>query len=162
MGWFFKEKKTGFDETARLLASQRRNANTELETRRKELELERIQMKHDLEMVKLKAEIAEYEDEDDDMLDMESHLKSLLQKGMTQRLPQAAAPIDKPPLAPQPVGVSFSDEQIAAMIKNLNPMQKLVAKRSSDETISNFIRERVPDIDQDSINRAIFMVREDL
>lgn len=161
MGWFFKKKKDSFDDKARELAAERRLANSALETRRKELELERLEMRHDLEMAKLKSEIAEYQD--DDEFDLDSQFQSFMVNSLKNKLPQAAPQqVQSSPLAPQPVGVSFTDDQIKNIIHNMNPLQKIMAKRSSDDTIAGYIREKVPDIDDDSINRAIFIIREDL
>jgi hypothetical protein len=65
------------------------------------------------------------------------------------------------PTASQPVQLQhFSDEQIQILINSMNMNQKAVLSVLSDEQIKQMIKEKIPNVDEDSINRAVLLLRK--
>lgn len=163
MVWPFTTKKAGFDEDARALAAERRKMNTEYENRRKELELAKMELEYELKMKKLEAEIAEYADEDEPD-DIDGMFKTFITQSLNKRTVQGAAivPHQTDISPPNPARVSISNEQFKEYWDSLGGIKQKIAKMMSDDQLKGLIVSKIPNIDDDSLNRAIFMVREDL
>ena len=146
----------------------RQRIKLDLEAHRLELEVKKQEMQMELERLKFEREIMQQEriqkwqdltggDDDEEEGDtLDSALIKILGRAFTPQ--QASAPVTTPAPAPAQV-VSLTHQQIKAQLDSLPPQYKEMAKKMSDEDIRRFAIEQLPNIDADSTNRVVEVVR---
>lgn len=140
-------------EQKRLLMQQQQANALELMVKQQELKLREIQVKID--------EIDDqYEDEDE--FSPENMFMNIVQKA----IPQFQAPTGVNPSKEQSVistpnagGLSLTDEQLKQYWDTVPAHYKLIAKGMSDEQIKEFIKQKQPNLDANTLERAILVIR---
>jgi len=160
MSWFssiFRKKQPyRFTDEEREISADIRRQKAEIS--RMKLERENLvhKMEMDKKMLELKTEIAELKgiDEDDEQPqdDFGSLIQMLNMMGGNQQQPQQFQ-------QQQPQKISLTDEQLKKIWEDLPAAAKSFSKKSSDETIKTMIVSNMPHIDEDSIHRALALVR---
>jgi len=146
----------------------RQKIKLDLEAHRLELEVKKQELQMELERLKFEREMMQQErlqkwqdltggDEDEEEGDtLDSALIKILGRAFTPQ--QASAPVTTPAPAPVQV-VSLTHQQIKAQLDSLPPQYKEMAKKMSDEDIRRFAIEQLPNIDADSTQRVVEVVR---
>lgn len=146
----------------------RQKIKLDLEAHRLELEVKKQELQMELERLKFEREIMQQErlqkwqdltggDEDEDEGDtLDSALIKILGRAFTPQ--QVSAPVTTPAPAPVQV-VSLTHQQIKAQLDSLPPQYKEMAKKMSDEDIRRFAIEQLPNIDAESTQRVVEVVR---
>jgi len=160
MSWFssiFRKKQPyRFTDEEREISADIRRQKAEIS----KMKLERENLIHKMEMerkmLELKAEITELKGIDGDDEQPQDDFRSLIQMlammGGNQQQPQQFQ-------QQQPQKISLTDEQLKKIWEDLPAAAKSFSKRSSDETIKSLILSNMPNIDDDSMQRAISLVR---
>ena len=142
----------------------------ETDKRMQELKLKR----QELEVAKLEAEISEYDLDDqapmqqiteavaqDDSSD--KMLMNILTPIIMNSMQKTNAPVVNnsmsTPHNSTAALVAFSDEQLKQYWKDVPKYVKAMAKTMSDEQIKNLIKGKLSNIDDDSLNRAVAIIR---
>ena len=146
----------------------RQKVKLDLEAHRLQLEVKKQEMEMELERLKFERELMQQErlqkwqeltggDDDEEEGDtLDSALIKILGRAFTPQ--QASAPVTTPAPAPVQV-VSLTHQQIKAQLDSLPPQYKEMAKKMSDEDIRRFAIEQLPNIDADSTQRVVEVVR---
>lgn len=166
-----QEKAHAFDKEDRELSLQVRRQKAELAQQRAQLDLELMRLRAEREKADLEAQIADARARLDDMYsDDEPEVDNggsaadamlmMLMSKMFQSPPAAAPPASQPtpPSAP-PSGDSISDEELQEMWEQVPSGYKKLARKMSDEQVAGYIRKQLPNIDTDSMTRALRVVR---
>jgi predicted Holliday junction resolvase-like endonuclease len=134
---------------------QQREHTRKLNALKRQLDMERLILEAQVQKAELEQELDELtgaDEEDDDGID------SIFANFIKQAMPQQAKPIEVP--AAEANGeVNLSDEQIKKYWQDMNFVQRAFAKRQSDEQIKEFLIQKEPRLSQDSLNRAVSVVR---
>jgi len=146
----------------------RQKVKLDLEAHRLELEVKKQEMEMELERLKFEREIMQQErmqkwqelvggDDDEEEGDtLDSALIKILGRAFTPQ--QASAPVTTPAPAPVQV-VSLTHQQIKAQLDSLPANYKEMAKQMSDEDLRRFAIEQIPNIDAESTQRVVEVVR---
>jgi len=160
----FKKKRTpnhDFDDTDRTLSADIRAMKGE----HKKLLIEKDKLKAQMELEKPREEIAEIrgdydEDEDvevEDMMNPDMLMMSMLTKlmsGQAQSVPRS----DLTPTSTHQ-GQSITDEQIRTYLSQMPRIVIKKIKKLKDEDLKPLIKSHLPDIDEDSLDRAIIQIK---
>jgi len=171
VGIFNKKKKTNRTVTdeQRESSLESRRLNAELKQLKQELETEKLRQQHELSMMRLEeeklklqdkiADYTEYEEENEtEGLSMEKILMSII----TSKL---AGGVLSSPLTPNsleidtPASPSFSDEEIQYFINQMPKAQLKQAKKMPDSLLKKTILSQVPNADEETIQRAITLIK---
>lgn len=180
--WSLFKKKAGHDlnDEDRALSQQMRMRNKEMALLKAEQEKEYAEKLHDLRMAKLDYELEKYlpdEEEETQALSENNSPESLMASMAMMALmgnKSPAPPVGQhttsplsgarhPPATtsaqPSDEGVHITDEEIKEYWSRMPALHKKMAKAAPVAVIENKIREHVPGIDQDSLNRAVMFVK---
>jgi len=154
--WPFKSKRHVLTDADRDLSLERRR----LAMNRDLLDLELYKARHDLEMAQIQNDLQQLRSEGGDGEDsmLNQALTLLMSRAFGDQTPAGSIPQTPPQVLPT-AGVSFSDEQLRDTWQQLPKIARKVAMSWSDEQLSQFIQGKMPGVDQDTINRAIAVVR---
>lgn len=139
------------------------NIKLEAAKRREELEDELDEIRHEREVRRLEREVRmqealerlQPEEEEIEGDSPETLLISLLSRVMNKAPSQSPAQVVENP--PKPV--TFSPEKVKNIWDGLSDTEKAIAKRMTDEQIRDYLINQIPNIDKDSIEKAIAVVR---
>lgn len=153
-GYVFDEEDQIAATEAKRLKAERNRLMQEMALERQKFELDKL--RH--EQAQLYAEMAGDDDEEDDDDDggpsPESMLMTLL---MSKIQPTPATPQGVP--VQQVSRVHYTDEEINQILESIpKPVLKL-AKKMDDATLHKHILARAPNVDEDSVIRAVAMLR---
>ena len=139
--------------------NQHRQELRDLNLLKRKLDMEIMVQEAELEKAKIAMELADIEAElgEEEDSSPESMLMGLIQKAMPQT---QTAPIPKTSINAPSGAVSFTDEQIKQIWSSVPSFYRGVAKTLSDEQVKEFIKQKQPNIDVDSLNRAILIIRQ--
>jgi hypothetical protein len=159
-------KKTDSPQAESEDMAELRNFKAEIKRQELKMKLAEQQLEHKERMMDLQDRIQEMQErmfgDDDDSGggNVENMLMQfIMQKGMQQQGSQPLNTQHTPP--PTPAAVSISEEQLQEYWKSLPRIQRKMAKMASDEQIGALLRDKVKNIDDDSIKRAIELIRND-
>jgi len=169
-----------FGDTDRELSAEIRKQKAEYNKARQELDLKLLTLENKKKQIELEADIAEasqrlkeisgYDDEEEeepetnnDFTSIISAIPMLMQTFNNQNQTPNSNTVSVVTTPPQPIkqelGVSLSDEELQNMYKQIPKTAKAIAKTMSDETLKNYLKGQIPNLDEDTINRAIALVR---
>lgn len=163
------------------LGRQRREMNKRIENLKLAQTEEIMQKRHEVEMAKLDCELDKYSDDPAEEIesaakDPDSMINNMMMMAMINMMGKNGAspvpfannppapvgfipPHHPPVLPPTDAGVSISDEEIKIFWEKMPKHHKILAKAAPDGVIAAKIRETIPNIDDDSVQRAINFVR---
>lgn len=157
---FFRQKPKGleFDDNDRAMSLEVRRAKRDLLQTRQQLEVERTR----LEIEKIRAEIDEirgqFEDDEDEpeqsATSPESMLSGILMAAMANKQQQQPPA----PVAQAIPPAELTDEEIKRLIDSFPKHQVKLFRSLPDDTKINLIRSKMPNLGQDTINRALQML----
>jgi len=161
---FFRKKRV---ENEKNILQEDRELGAMITADRHRLKRERLQLEHEIEMLKLQQQkqellldLEEYVDHDDGM-DPDQMIKDMLMKAFINKAqpskPQNADLYDTENLIPQQVAVS--DSHFEEIWSRIPADQKPLIRMASEDQIRNFIRKNYPAFDEQTINRAILFVK---
>ena len=148
-----------FNDDDRQHAVLMRNMNREM--RRMEMEMRRLEMKRQLE--EMKEELYGDEEEETDSPEMQllapivAGMLNKSQKPNPQIQSEKISPIQNP--ANSEGKAHFSDEEIEQIYQAADKRYTSMAKGMPDSLVATFIKQKVPNIDDDSLQRAIKRVK---
>lgn len=154
-GYAFDDEDQIAATEAKRLKAERNRIMQEMALERQKFELEKLRW----EQKQLYEEMADEEDDDDDDGDdasPEAMLMSLLMAKFNQ--PQQAPTPQGVPIQ-QVAKVHYTDEEISQILDQIPKPYLKIAKNMDDSTIQKHILAKVPNVDEDSVQRAIAMLR---
>jgi hypothetical protein len=134
-----------------------------LKMEEKKLEYERRKLEHDVAMAELQEKLEDirsaYEPETEEGSDgadamMMGLLSSILMKGNAPVAVSASSTTPTPNTKER-----LTDEQLREILDTVPKGYRKLAKGMSDETLTGLIRSKLPNLDDDSINRGIQLIR---
>ena len=144
-----------------------------LELRKKKAEIKKLQLERQAELDRLEYERKLYElkadledlrgtfeedETDNGNNNPDLMLMGLLAKILNKNSPQSS--VEQPPQTQQASNlIKLSDEQINGYLDSLPKHALKIGKSWSDEQIKTFIKANIPNIDEESINRTITLLR---
>jgi hypothetical protein len=136
--------------------------------RKWQLRRERLDLEHEIEMLKLKRQQAElefelYGDEEEDTGSIDSMFMNILMKGLQQKgfIPaDVPAPQSVDPQSPSVVHQTLTDQQFEEIWSKIPATQKPMIKMASNDQIKGWILTNYPSIDDETVNRAVLFVRK--
>lgn len=140
-----------FAESDRQLSLESRRLKREMENARQEMALEK--QKFELEKLRLEIEQQKAEMYDDDEPEesgnnMEQMLMGILGASMMNKQPSQ-------PIQPVQQTTELSDDEIKTIISQFKPAQVAMFKKLPQETQVNLIKAQMPNIGNDTIQRAL-------
>jgi len=106
----------------------------------------------------LQSSMYEDDDEDEDSSDSDEDMfMKLLQTVAQKSNTEVKTPFPSGMELPQKV--SLSDEQLLEMLNSVDPKYLKLAKKMSDSSLKGFIKAQMPNIDDDTMLRAIRLVK---
>lgn len=172
---FFRRPKVNhtLDDRDRELSAKIRTSQAELKQRRAELEMRQLEQRLAVENQRLANDLArlqrEYEElTEDDIPDepesgnaLDMMLMALVSRALPNPQQVAQPPTVTTTTAPpsSPAEVSISDEQFQEFWDSLGMFKQRMARKMSDDQLRTVIRGQVPNVDAESIERAIRIVR---
>lgn len=179
MVWFWKKKAT--EKQRYTFTDEDRETSSEIRNAKKELELLKIQREnelHKLRMEKAKLELQEeinelkglYDDveeysdnEDGGVSELIKILVPLFVKNQTPASVVVSPPqvnnSDASITSSEPQKRSIPDEQLQDIWKNTPAIAKKFAKNASDDSLKVLLIKQLPDVDDDTIARALKIIR---
>lgn len=175
--WFKREK------TGHTLTDEDREASKELRAKKKEIDMMKLEredlinkMKFEKQKLELQEEIDElkglFDEEDETLPKNEDDTTTALLKmfapaliskfaQQTQNTPAYSSPSPQqiPPTTPLNSKVSISDEELLKLWEETPTAAKLYSKSMSDETIITTLKAKFPNVDDESINRGLKIIR---
>lgn len=134
----------------------------QLEKEKRELQIRR-------DMAKLRADIAEYEGDDFEEGEEAGGVDGMFQNLLMGAILKGQSPDtvgggfltspSPPTLIAQPPTVSLSDDQLRDIWEGLPKMARKAAKKLSDDQIAALIRNKVGNVDAETVSRAVSIVR---
>jgi hypothetical protein len=163
---FFKNRRPSFSDEDRELSAQIRQQKAELSRLKNERDAELHKLRTEKEKLELQAEIADIRDElygDDDEQTPDSIVLGLLSQfllkqqehGYQAQKSQGAA------VAVSPNTSILTDKELRDIWENLPIKTKAVARNVSDDTLRSYIKTQIPGIDEQTLEKAILIVRGD-
>ena len=149
-----------------------RRLSAEVRRKKAELQMEIDKLNAEKEKLRLNTEIEELKQQYEDLTASDEEeppqggstadtlltaLLAMILKGNTSPTPQPITP--QPQISGSPVANALSDEQLQEIWGNIPEMYKQKAKKMKDADLANFIKFQMPTADQDTIERAIRIVR---
>lgn len=171
-----KPGKYTFSDEDREISSELRQKKKELELLKMEKESELYKLKLEKQRLELQQDIDELkgvydgaeealESDSDDTTNMLIKMFApMLVAKFQNPAPVTPTPVSITPsnsLPPQPEQASLTMEQLKDTWKNTPGMVKKMAKKMDDETIKGYILQKMPNLDDASIARAIEVIRND-
>lgn len=127
------------------------------------LRAEREQLRLTADIDRIRSELGDEAGEDDssgeDNALFNTLLMSILTKAKNNTLPAAVPVSAYPPGAAAPPLIHLSDEELNKTWGELPKQYRKLAKTLSDDTIKSFIQQRLGLCDDDTLNRAVLIVR---
>lgn len=125
------------------------------------MELEEAKAEHHLRMQQIQQQLQTIPESQDSGLDMNQALMMLLAKAFMPQQGAVPVPPASPTTPPQaaPATVTFTDEQLRTVWNELPRAARKMAQNLDDDTVKNFIQAKLPGIDDDSLSRALRIVR---
>jgi hypothetical protein len=180
LSWFMgkSKKKQGYDFT-----DSDRDASAELRAKRKEIEMLKLERENELHKLKIERQRLELmqeidelkniyaESDEDDGTESSTELElikmfapMLIKNNQnTPNINGTAAPLaPNPPqtqTAPSAQHVHLTDEQLNEIWNNTPKMAKMFAKKSNDDVVRTTIKSQINNIDDDSVERALKIIR---
>lgn len=156
-----------FNDKDRELSKEIRRQRAEINALKMQHELERERVHHELEMTRLQQQLEDMQPEEEIPEEGGGNTTDMMMMAILSKMmnntpgvsTQPTSSLRDSPVAPLTPGVSLSDEQINEYWENMPKFQKILAKKATDEQIGNIIRNKIPGIDQDSIDRCIRTVK---
>lgn len=162
----FKTQRHDFSDSDRELATKVKQQNAELrklelEIRKEELQNQKIKNRllAQQEINDLRSQMSFNNDDEEENNPLDNLAAGLLNKLMMGNT--VADNSNHPQTLDKPATVSLSSEQIQEIINQLPKSALKIAKKMDNEQIRIFIRNRYPDIDEESINKGITMLKDD-
>lgn len=180
MGWFKRifgienEEKTKDKRNNHTFDDEEREISKEITRKKAELrklQLEREDGLHKLEIEKKKLELQkqieetkyaleefeedDYEDDYEEDNPMDTTIKNFL-SGILLKSQNNTANSN---ITPESNGVVLSDEQLKTIWNNTPQQYKLISKQMNDEQIKTFIKQQMPTANEETLNRALYIVR---
>ena len=170
---FFKKKDPRYNHVLtdddRNLAIEIKKANAEFKRKEQELQLETMKLQQQLKQTELESKILEVQSklEEYDDVDIEPNgdktdamLIMLLSKVLNSN-PQniASVPTSNSPIPATEQKQHLTDEQLMQIYGTLPKTVKAMAKSQSPENLRMLIKNQLPLIDEDSLNRAVDIAR---
>jgi len=169
--FFWKKREPGhsFNQEDRELSAEIRKGKAEIMKQKQQLELELMRLKVQKEKEELLLQIAQTKDamsefmEEEEPLNPDSSMQDTLMLTLLgkflgnnstppQTLPQPQeAPIQK---------IHLSDEQLKEIYEKVPRSARKIAKSFSEEQLQTYIRSYIPTIDQESLERAVIIVKQ--
>jgi len=160
---------TGFSDEDRELSKQIRKDRAEIAKQKAQLDLANLRLEHELKKVALEADIAEARARLEDLQggddEEPQESGSMIDMAMMTLLTKAIGgqPANVAPAAPQepsrPSGESLTDEQLESLWEQVPKPFRKIAASWSDSEVQSFIKSRMPGLDQDTLDRALRLVR---
>jgi hypothetical protein len=175
MGWFrdfFRKKSQKYGKNYDFTDEDR---DVSAELRRQKAELSKLKMEKDAELYKLKIEreklalLDEIDDlkaamnETDDYADGTgggSDIDKLLLGILAPILLKSKEVTTPPQKAPAATPSNITIEQLREIWENLPGKTRSIARNVSDDTLKAYIRAQMPALDEETINKAVVVVRE--
>lgn len=170
--WLFKKKpnKYVFDDSDRESSKEIREKKKEIELLKLDRENEIHKLKIMKQKLELESEIQELQEafsDDEDFYpekesDSTTELIKMFAPMFINKAPVSAPiPTDKASNSSNPMEQKqhFTDEQIKAIWDNTPKMARMFAKKADEQTIKIQIQKQIPNIDDDSIARAIKLIK---
>jgi len=156
-----------FDEDDRENSLVKRQERSLYQREKAKLDLEELRLTHQITMMERRAELQELKEmisgsSKNGMSNIEdTALMMLMQKFSNPTPASNPTNIEKPQveILKEDAGVTFSDEQIQQIWSDVPSFAKKIAKRMTDEQLGNEIANRIPSINDESIQRAIQYIR---
>lgn len=156
MGLFdFWKPKTTEKREATPQELELREHNRQLNMLKKNLDMEIMVKEAELRKAEIEADLAEMYGDDEDGDDVEGMFGNFLKTAMAKNV----APQQAPQQMAANQEISLTDEQLKQYWEQMNPIYKTVAKGMSDENIKEFIKQKEPRLNQDTLNRAVAIVK---
>jgi len=173
---FFSRKKRDnrvnydFDDEDRQISLAKRQERSIYQREKAKYDLEELRINHQIEMMERRADLEQLKELLSDSGKQESGnieeaaLMMLLSK-FANTQPHANTPAPVTPTQqntispPEDAGVHYSDEQLKNYWDSMPKFVKKLAKNMTDEQLGAEISSRMPSMDDDSINRAIGIIR---
>ena len=167
-------------ELERAFIQEKQEQRLEFEKRKREIELSTIEKRAELEKAKLEYDIKDHqariqedfgddEEEESDSSDINNMMAGLLGGILTKSDPQQAQKLEQqttlqtPVMASETSGlVEFSDEEIKIILSSIDKKYLKMAKLMPDSTIKQLIKSKYANISEDSLNRAIVIVKANI
>ena len=148
---------------------EERNLGGAVTAEKLRLRKERLQLEHEIEMLRLEETKARIEARLDDLYgfaedaaeDPDSLIKSLLMnaitKGQSANTQNPLTMQQSPP--PSQAELTLSEDQMQEIWNKIPPAQKPLIKLANDDQIKNYLRAHYPSMDSNTVERAIIFVR---
>jgi len=169
MGFFDRPKRHSFDDDDREYSKSKRDLRMKYDL----MDLEQAQAEHNLRMKQIELDLQKVaqdgEPKDGGLFGgggMDQMLMLLMMKAMGGNVPtmapatSAQAPIQPQVQQVQASSLELSDEQLREYWDSLNVFKKRAAKKMNDEQIAVLLKNQMPGIGDDTIVRALKIVRE--
>lgn len=165
LDWFKRKEHPGhiLDDEDRKIGVETRQMRSLAKREKEKLELERERLNHEIEMMRMRAELEElqadlYGDEEDEQPEGTSN-EALLASVLMPMLTRQQAP--PPPPAPvMPAKRTYSDAEISALLGAIPKNLRKVVKKLPDEALIARAQQYAPDADENTISRALEMIRK--
>lgn len=160
------------DDNDRELAQEVRRAKTEISKQRKELELEIMRLKYERERLQLQAQIEDikenlgyYDDEPETLANPDNIITSLLTNIIqSQKIApsQSFSAGESPPTKDiiPPSNSDLSDADIINILNKVPNKYLKIARKMNDNELSLFIKNYLPNIDDEKTKRIISFIRK--
>jgi len=161
--WPFKKKTQQAANPEEIQARLERRAEMkDLDDARRAADMRIMLKEKQLEELQIDADIAELEaelgvDEPEDM--WEGMLQNVAKSFMPKIQNSISSPVAATTSQTTQQVLTLSDEQLSAQWAQVSPMYKAIAKQMTDEQLRDFIIGRMPQIDAETVARAIKIVR---
>ena len=159
------------DEMRLEFEERRLEAKLEHEQKIREMQLETIERKEllhkrklDLEIKELELDIQELEDEEEEeepekTSDVDTIL-GMAKMFMPNPAPQNLTPIQSPPTQTMQKGAGLTDQDFQNIWDSLEPVHRKLAKTLSDEQLKSFAKTKMPQLDEQTLNKMVDFVRK--
>jgi hypothetical protein len=157
-----------FDEDDRENSLAKRQERSLYQREKAKLDLEELRLTHQITMMERKAELQELKEmlnssgNSNESGNIEDAALMMLMNKFANPTPTVTQHTESPPkeiISNETVGVTFTDEQIQQIWNDVPSFAKKIAKRMTDEQLGQEIANRIPSINDESIQRAITYIR---
>lgn len=163
--WFKRKDHPGhiLDDEDRKIGVETRQLRSRVKQEKDKLELERAKLEHELEMMRMRADLEALQDElygdEDEEEPAGGSNEALLASILMPMLTKQQAPPQQQITPPAPSKRHYSDAEIHTLLEMIPRSMRKIAKKLPDDALIARARQHAPDADDETIEKAISIVR---
>lgn len=128
----------------------------QIELQRQTIEMQRLRNQEQIE--EMRERLGYYDDDKEE--EGENSIEKMLMMAVLSKMQGTAQPLTNPsPATTVQPKTSLSDDEIEKIVSSIPKIQKKMLLVMSDDKIAEIIKQRIPNIDDDSIHRGIHTLR---